>query len=32
MKKYFAKDSTGESVVLIVDDNEKAVYINDTAF
>ncbi|MCM1543441.1 MAG: hypothetical protein NC121_19620 [Blautia sp.] len=32
MKRYFAKDSVGEAVVLFVDDNRKAVYINETAF
>ena len=32
LKRYFAKDSVGEAVVLFVDKNNKAVFINDTAF
>ena len=32
MKRYFAKDSVGEAVVLFADESGKAVFINDTAF
>lgn len=32
MKRYFAVDAVGEAVVLFVDKDNKAVYINDTAF
>lgn len=32
MKRYFAVDAVGEAVVLFVDKNNKAVFINDAAF
>lgn len=32
MKKMYCVDSVGEAVVLFVDNNGKAVYLNDTAF
>ena len=32
LKRYFAKDSVGGTVVLFVDESGKAVFINDTAF
>ena len=32
LRRYFAKDSVGETVVLFVDETNKAVYINNTAF
>lgn len=32
LKRLFVQDEVGESVVLFVDDNGKACYINDTAF
>lgn len=32
LTRYFAKDTVGEAVVLFVDGNNKAVFINDTAF
>lgn len=32
LKRLFAKDEVGECVVLFLDDNGKACYINDTAF
>lgn len=32
LKRYFAKDFAGETVILFVDESGKAVFINDTAF
>ena len=32
LKRYFANDSVGETVVLFVDESGKAVFINNTAF
>lgn len=32
LKRLFAQDVNGESVVLFVDENGKACYLNDTAF
>lgn len=32
LKRFYAVDSTGESVVLFVDGNSKAVFISATAF
>lgn len=32
LKRLFVQDEVGENVVLFVDDNGKACFINDTAF
>ena len=32
MKKLYVEDINGESAILFVDDNGKAVYVSDTAF